>query len=79
LFDFSTVKSVTLTPTEIKRFAEFSIFSPASQRAFVAPTPLFHGLARIYVAQRELMGDHGVAIFSTMAEARAWLGLPAVS
>lgn len=74
LLDFSRVELVNVTPTEIRQLAEVALFLPASKRAFVSPTPLLYGLARMYVAQREVQGDTGIAVFYTMEEAKAWLG-----
>lgn len=75
LLDFSAVGPVILTPAEIKHLAGVALFLPASRRAFVSPTPLLYGLARMYAAQREVQGDTGLGVFHTMEEARAWLGL----
>ena len=75
LLDFSTVGPMNLTPAEIKHLAEVALFAPSSRRAFVSPTPLLYGLARMYAAQREILGDTGIGIFRTMEEAREWLGL----
>lgn len=67
--------SVNLTPSQIRQLAEYSLFSPSARRAFVSPTPLLEALARMYVAQRELVGDTGIAIFRIREEALVWLGL----
>ena len=75
LLDFIAVVSIKLTPAEIKRLAEAALFSPASNRAFVSPTPLLYGLSRMYAAQREVKGDTGIGVFRTLVEARVWLGL----
>lgn len=75
LLDFSEVATVNLTPSQIKRLAEYNLFSPSSRRAFVSPTPLLYSLARMYAARREMQGDTGIAIFETLQEARTWLGL----
>lgn len=75
LLDFSNVGSVNVTPTEIKKLAGVALFTPSARRAFVSPTPLLYGLARMYAAQREMQGDTGLGVFYTMEEARVWLGL----
>jgi hypothetical protein len=75
LLDFRTVSSVVLTPAEIKHLAEVPLFAPSAKRAFVSPTPLLYGLARMYAAQREIQGDTGIGVFHTLDEAMVWLGL----
>jgi hypothetical protein len=75
LLDFSDVGPVNLTPAQIKDLAGVALFAPAARRAFVSPTPLLYGLARMYAAQREVQGDTGLGVFHTMEEARVWLGL----
>ncbi|HEX2852761.1 MAG TPA: hypothetical protein VHO24_05945 [Opitutaceae bacterium] len=75
LLDFSNVGPVNLTPAEIKNLAGVALFAPTARRAFVSPTPLLYGLARMYAAQREVQGDTGLGVFHTMDEALIWLGL----
>jgi hypothetical protein len=75
MLDFRAVESVVLTPAEIKQLAEVPLFAPNAKRAFISPTPLLYGLARMYAAQREIQGDTGIGVFHTLDEARVWVGL----
>jgi hypothetical protein len=78
--DFSNVKEVTLTTEEIRKLAQRDIFAPGSRRAAYAPTPIPHGVLRLFIVFRQLysIGDeHGekewMHVFDDRRMAIAWL------
>lgn len=71
--DLSGVSDLHASKDFIQRLALTSPFDPSSRRAFVAPSDLHYGLARMLEAYIELEGgDAGV--FRSRSEAESWLG-----
>ena len=77
LIDFRDVSTTPLTGEDIRKLAQREIFHPHSKRAFVTPTDLQFGLARMFSMYRENRGEIGIQIFRDMREALDWLNLAA--
>jgi len=80
LGDFSNVEEVTLTNEEIRKLAQRDIFAPGSRRAAYAPTPIPHGVLRMFIVFRQLysIGDEYGAkewmhVFDDRRMAIGWL------
>jgi hypothetical protein len=71
--DFTQVTEVALSNDEIRSFAEFTVFSPQSRRAIIAPEDVKFGMARMFATLRELRGEKGIGVFRTLEEALDWV------
>lgn len=77
LADFRQVAAVTLTSEDIRQLASENIFSPHSNRAFVASGDLVFALGRMFGTYRDLEGEPGIRIFREMEAALSFLSLSA--
>jgi len=57
----------------VRQFAQRSIFSSRSRRAFVVKDDLQFGLARMFEIHRDLNGETGIRVFRTLDEALDWI------
>jgi hypothetical protein len=73
LTDFTQITAVGFGPEEVRQFAQRSIFSPLSRRAFVVRDDVQYGLARMFESHRELKGEFGIRVFRTLDEALDWI------
>ena len=73
ILDLTQVTEVRLSVDEMRAFAEFSVFSPQSRRAFIAHRDLEYGMARMFATLRELRGEKGIGVFRTLEEALDWV------
>lgn len=71
--DYTHVSEIKLSSEEIRRFADFDVFSPQSRRAFIAPEDAKFGLGRMFAMQRETRGETGIGVFRTLEEALEWV------
>ena len=72
--DLSQIESLRITSRGVAELVGASRRDPDAKRAFVAPTDVLFGMARM----SEIMLDDAaqqIAVFRTADEARAWLGL----
>jgi hypothetical protein len=77
IIDCRAISQIDLTREQIMDLATRSIFNAQSRRAFVVSSELQFGLTRMFAAYREIAGGQKIMIFRSMAEALAWLELPA--
>jgi hypothetical protein len=64
------------SPDEMQEVLAQEPFAPTARRAFVGPTDIVYGLARMYSTLGEALGKGGIIrVFREMDEAREWLGL----
>ncbi len=75
LCDLREVTELEASTTHLRDLAAQQVFASGSQRAFVAPTDLYFGLARMLQTFCDLEGSR-IGVFRTMAEAEEWLELP---
>jgi hypothetical protein len=73
ILDFTQVSEVRITTDELRAFAQFSVFSSHSRRAFITPDDAKFGLARMFATLRELRGEAGIGVFRTLEEALDWV------
>jgi hypothetical protein len=73
LLDFTHVTKIQITPNDVRRLAQRSIFSPNSYRSIVVSSDLAFGLARMFLIFRETQGEKGVRIFYNLEEALCWV------
>ena len=73
LIDYSQVTEIRLTVDTVRLMAESPFFQPESRRAFLAPTDLAFGMARMYQTFAELSTAGNVRVFRNRADAIAWL------
>ena len=76
LIDLSAVTAAPDVTTQGIRQRAAATLTPVLRRAFVAPQPAVFGTCRMFASFRQMV-DHAepVAVFRTMPEAEAWLGL----
>lgn len=74
LCDLRAVTDIEASVPFLQELARTSTFAPGAKRAFVAPTDLYYGLARMLQMFGELEGSE-IGVFRTMEEAEAWLEL----
>lgn len=72
LCDMTEVTRIDATAEMLRRLAQRAIFSPGTQRAFVAVQDAHYGLTRMFQVFCELEGTR-VEIFRDTADADAWL------
>jgi hypothetical protein len=72
LCDMTEVTRIDATAEMLRRLAQQAIFSPGTQRAFVAVQDAHYGLTRMFQVFCELEGTR-VEIFRDTADADAWL------
>ena len=75
LVDMSRVTGVSVTSDGIRAAASAPVHALHARRAFVAPTDLLYGLARMYQGYWSQGLDHEVAIFRAVEPALQWLGV----
>jgi hypothetical protein len=73
LLDCTHVARVELTPEDVRRLAQTSIFSPDARRAILVESDLAFGLARMFVIFRESFGEKGIRVFRNLDEALYWV------
>ena len=76
LADFTQGVSVQLGPEDMRLFAERTVFSATSRRAFLVKNDLQYGLARMFEIHRELNGESGIRVFRSLEEAMLWIEGP---
>lgn len=75
LADFRAVSNMTLLPEDIRRFAERTVFSAHSRRAFLVKDEAHFGLARMFEIHRDLKGESGIRVFRSLEDALEWIGV----
>jgi hypothetical protein len=73
LLDLSAVTDFRISGEELKGISEIDPFSARARRAFVSPADLLFGVSRMYEGIKG--GQHNIATFRGMVEARHWLEL----
>lgn len=74
LSDFTQVTKFAIDAAQVISRAAENPFGPGARRAFVAPTAVGYGFSRMFQMLTDLDGPE-LAVFKTLAEAKAWLGL----
>ena len=74
LADFSGATEILVSSEGVRALAEANLYSPESKRAFVAPSDLQYGIARMFQILRDDRPET-IQIFRTREEAVAWLDL----
>ena len=75
LVDLRGVTSTSVTSAGIRGAASAPVHALSARRAFVAPTDLLYGLARMYQGYWNQGYDDEVAIFRSVEPALQWLGM----
>ena len=65
-----------ISPEELLKFAQRSIFSPEARRAIIISNAEDYELGRMYETLRGLEGQTGVRAFRTLEEALDWIAGP---
>ena len=76
LIDLSGITEVRVTTPTVSSAAQDQYFAPGSRRAFVAPTDVTFGLARMFALYAE-SGGHTIEVFRDRKKAEEWLGIRA--
>ncbi len=74
LCDLRDVTDLQASTAHLQDLAAQRVFATGARRAFVAPTDLYFGLARMLQAFCDIEGST-IGVFRTMAEAEEWLEL----
>jgi hypothetical protein len=72
-WDLTDVIRIDLTFPDMMWLAEKNFFAPMTPRAFLAPTDVTFGIARMFEMLRQARGENGIRIFRERHEALAWL------
>lgn len=73
IIDLTQITEFLLSNEDVRAFAKFSVFSPESRRAIIAPGDLKFGMARMFATLRELQGERGIGVFRELEEALDWV------
>lgn len=74
LIDLTHATRFDATPSDLKRLADQSVFSPGSRRAIVATDSTIFGFARMFESYRSLSDDsEQIVVFRELREALQWL------
>lgn len=75
LVDLQRVTSIEVSSATIRQLAQQDLWGPEARRAFVVTSEVGFGLARMFDLLTDERG-HEMRVFTTMPEARQWLGIP---
>jgi hypothetical protein len=75
LVDLQGVTSIEVSSATIRQLAQQDLWGPHARRAFVVGSEVAFGLARMFDILTDERG-HEIRVFTTMPEARQWLGMP---
>ena len=76
LIDATQVTTTDISGSELATLARRTKISPKARRAFVAPTVVIYGLARMFETYLQLAGSgEFMAVFREMKPAMDWLGV----
>lgn len=73
LVDFTQVARLELKREDMQGLAQASIFSSDSRRAFVTSSDVVFGMARMFEALRDSIGENGIRVFRNLDEALDWV------
>jgi hypothetical protein len=73
LQDYTHITGMELTPDDIRRLAQNSVFSPDSRRAILVTSDVAFGLARMFEVLREYAGEKGIQVFRNLDDALDWV------
>ena len=73
LADFKHATRIDLSADDVRIFAESTIFSADSRRAFIVGTDFAYGLGRMFEILRESKDEHGIRDFRSLEEALDFL------
>jgi hypothetical protein len=73
LADFTAVTAMKVSPDDIRMFAERTVFSPRSRRAFVVKDDAQFGLARMFEIHRDLKDESGIRVFRSIQDGLEWI------
>jgi hypothetical protein len=74
LADLREMKEARVGGNTVRELAVMPIFAPQSRRALVVASDLQYGISRMTTSHAET-GHQQMAIFRTVADAEAWLGV----
>jgi hypothetical protein len=75
LTDADVLAAQEVSSATIRQLALQDLWGPHARRAFVVASDVAFGLARVFDILTEERG-HELQVFTTMPEARRWLGMP---
>ena len=73
LWDLTQVTKVDLTSEDLRTLSQRSIFSRDSRRAILVSADVVFGLARMFEAFREYLGEEGIRVFRDLDDALEWV------
>jgi hypothetical protein len=73
LLDFTHISKIEISPEDVRKLAERSIFWPSSRRAILVGNDLEFGFARMFEILRENAGEMGIKVFRNLDDALAWV------
>jgi hypothetical protein len=72
--DLREVTDFTVDSRTIEEVARMQVFEPGTRRAFIAPTGVAYGLARMFSTHSAASGQD-LRVFNNAASAEAWLAV----
>jgi hypothetical protein len=73
LLDLTQISKVELSPEDVHKLAERSVFWPCSRRAILVANDVGFGFARMFEMLREHAGEKGIRVFRKIDEALEWI------
>src|SRR5262249_55229056 len=73
--DFRDVTGVDISGFDVRTLATRTIFDREARRVLVIRKAIAYGLARMFVALREIRGEMNLKIVRDMREAADWVGI----
>jgi hypothetical protein len=75
LLDFTDITAVEIDTDGVRKIAERKVFWPCPRRAMLISAEMEYSFVRMFQMLREHAGEHGIRVFNTLDDARAWIFL----
>jgi hypothetical protein len=73
LLDLTQITKVDISPEDLRKIAERSVFWPCSRRAILVTNDVGFGFARMFEMLRESAGETGIRVFRKIDDALEWI------
>ena len=75
LLDFTDITAVEIDTGGVRKIAERNVFWPCPRRAMLINAEMEYSFVRMFQMLREQAGEHGIRVFRSLGDARAWIFL----
>lgn len=73
LADFTHITKLEIGEQDVRLFAQRTLFSPNSRRAFIVGDELQFEFTKLFEALREEAGERGIRVFRTLDDGLDWI------